>query len=229
KVATTAWSREGGTVRLALALLIPLSAALLQGTVAPLIAIGAARPSLPILVAGCWAVAAGAREAVWWAFLGGLASDLLSGGPLGAFALASLPPVAVVFSALTARLYDLEIVRGDYYHDLSEQNRILRLPVAAERGGITDRRGYVLARNVPGFAVSVIPVDLPRPRETELFQRLGAVLGLPSDAVGDAVRTQRQRNPYEPVRISKTPVPREIAFAITERAELFPGVRVDPE
>src|SRR5207245_6563825 len=34
---------------------------------------------------------------------------------------------------------------------------------------------------------------------------------------------------YEPVRISKTPVPREIAFAITERAELFPGVRVDPE
>src|SRR3989442_13218673 len=95
-MATTAWSREGGPVRLALAVLIPLSAALLQGTVAPLIAIGAARPSLPILVAGCWAVAAGAREAVWWAFLGGLASDLLSGGPLGAFALASLPPVAAI-------------------------------------------------------------------------------------------------------------------------------------
>jgi cell shape-determining protein MreD len=33
---------------------------------------------------------------VWWAFLGGLASDLISGGPLGAFALASLPPVAVI-------------------------------------------------------------------------------------------------------------------------------------
>ena len=83
-------------MRLALAVLIPLSAALLQGTVAPLIAIGGARPLLPILVAGSWAVAAGAREAVWWAFLGGLASDLLSGGPLGAFALASLPPVAAI-------------------------------------------------------------------------------------------------------------------------------------
>jgi cell shape-determining protein MreD len=33
---------------------------------------------------------------VWWAFLGGIASDLLSGGPLGAFALASLPPVAAI-------------------------------------------------------------------------------------------------------------------------------------
>jgi rod shape-determining protein MreD len=41
-------------------------------------------------------VAAGAREAVWWAFLSGLVTDLISGGPLGAFALASLPPVAAI-------------------------------------------------------------------------------------------------------------------------------------
>src|SRR5207248_2375605 len=44
--------------------------------------------------AASWAVAAGPREAVWWAFLGGLAADLLSGGPLGALALAGLLPVA---------------------------------------------------------------------------------------------------------------------------------------
>ena len=86
----------------------------------------------------------------------------------------------VIFSALTARLYDLEIVRGDYYHQLSEQNRIVRLPVPAERGGIVDRSGYVLARNIPGFAVSVIPVDLPRTREEELSQRLGSLLDVSS-------------------------------------------------
>jgi rod shape-determining protein MreD len=83
-------------MRLLLGVLIPLAAALLQGTVAPLIAVGGARPSLPILVAASWSVAAGAREGVWWAFLGGLVSDLISAGPLGAFALASLPPVAAV-------------------------------------------------------------------------------------------------------------------------------------
>jgi rod shape-determining protein MreD len=83
-------------MRLAVGVLIPLVAALLQGTVAPLITVGGARPSLPILVAASWSVAAGAREGVWWAFLGGLVSDLISAGPLGAFALASLPPVAVV-------------------------------------------------------------------------------------------------------------------------------------
>jgi penicillin-binding protein 2 len=137
--------------------------------------------------------------------------------------------IIVIFSGLTARLYDLEIVRGDYYHQLSEQNRIVRLPVPAERGGIVDRSGYVLARNIPGFAVSVIPVDLPRTREEELSQRLGSLLDVSSESVGADIRAQRIRNPYEPVRISKTPVPREIALAVTERAELFPGVRVDPE
>ncbi len=137
--------------------------------------------------------------------------------------------IFLVFSTLTVRLYDLEILRGDYYHVLSEQNRIVRLPVLAERGGIVDRTGYVLARNIPGFAISVIPVDLPRTLEEELSQRLGSLLTLPSDSVGETIRAQRIRNPYEPVRISKTPVPREIALAVTERAELFPGVRVDPE
>lgn len=83
-------------MRVVLALAVPVLAALLQGSVAPLIAIGGARPSLVVLAAGSWSVAAGAREAVWWAFVGGLASDLLSGGPLGAQALAALPAVAAI-------------------------------------------------------------------------------------------------------------------------------------
>jgi rod shape-determining protein MreD len=83
-------------VRVALAVVVPLVAALLQGSVVPFIAIAGARPNLVVLAAASWAVAAGAREAVWWAFLGGLAADLLSGGPLGATPFAALIPVAAV-------------------------------------------------------------------------------------------------------------------------------------
>jgi rod shape-determining protein MreD len=83
-------------VRVALAIAIPLAAALLQSAVVPFISVGGARPNLPFLVAGAWSLAAGAGEGVWWAFVGGLAADLLSGGPLGAFAVASLPPVAAI-------------------------------------------------------------------------------------------------------------------------------------
>lgn len=83
-------------MRVALAAVVPLVAALLQGSVVPFVAIAGSRPNLVILAAASWAVAAGAREAVWWAFLGGIAADLLSGGPLGATALAALLPVAAV-------------------------------------------------------------------------------------------------------------------------------------
>jgi rod shape-determining protein MreD len=83
-------------LRIALAIGVPLAAALLQGSVIPFLAIGGARPNMPLLVAASWSLAAGAGEAVWWAFLGGVAADLLSGGPLGAFAIALLPPVAAI-------------------------------------------------------------------------------------------------------------------------------------
>jgi rod shape-determining protein MreD len=88
--------QEEGSVRFALAIAIPLAAALLQGSVVPFLSIAGARPNLPVLAAASWSVAAGAREAVWWAFVGGLAADLLSGGPPGALALASLLPVAAI-------------------------------------------------------------------------------------------------------------------------------------
>lgn len=83
-------------MRIALALAVPLAAALLQGAIGPLAVVGGAFPNMPILVAASWSVAAGAREGLWWAFIAGLATDLLSGGPLGAFTVASLPGVLLV-------------------------------------------------------------------------------------------------------------------------------------
>ena len=83
-------------MRVALAIALPVLAALLQAAIVPFIAAGDVRPNLPLLVAASWAVAAGAAEACWWAFVGGIAADLLSGGPLGAFAVASLPAGAGV-------------------------------------------------------------------------------------------------------------------------------------
>lgn len=83
-------------MRVAVGIAVPLVAALLQGSLVPFVAVAGARPNLVLLVAASWSVAAGAREAVWWAFLGGVAADLLSGGPLGSQALAALIPVAAV-------------------------------------------------------------------------------------------------------------------------------------
>jgi penicillin-binding protein 2 len=137
--------------------------------------------------------------------------------------------IVLVFTGLTVRLWDLQVVSGSHYRDLAEQNRVLRLPVEAERGTIVDRNGKVLARNLPGFAVTVIPVDLPRAQQADLARRLGSLVARDPKDVSAAIDAQRVRNPYEPVKISLRPVPRDVALLLSERGEMFPGVRVEAE
>jgi penicillin-binding protein 2 len=137
--------------------------------------------------------------------------------------------IVIIFTGLTVRLWDLQLVNGGHYRDLAEQNRVLRLPVEAERGMIVDRNGKVLARNLPGFAVTVIPVDLPRAKQAALAQSLGVLVGREPSDVSKAIDAQRVRNPYEPVKISLRPVARDVALLLTERGEMFPGVRVEAE
>jgi rod shape-determining protein MreD len=83
-------------VRAALAIAVPLVAALIQGGVAGLMTVEGAFPSFPLLVAASWSLAAGAGEGLWWAFVAGIATDVLSGGPLGAFTVAALPGTLLV-------------------------------------------------------------------------------------------------------------------------------------
>ncbi len=47
-------------------------------------------------------------------------------------------------SVLIARLFDLQIIKGEYYRKLSEGNRIERIKIKAERGKILSRGGEVL-------------------------------------------------------------------------------------
>lgn len=135
----------------------------------------------------------------------------------------------LLLGMLTARLWDLQVTNGARYRALAEDNRILRLPVTADRGIIVDRNGTILVRNIPGFAVSIVPVDLPRVREIDVAGRLGALVGREGQEILELIAAQRVRNPYEPVKVSTKPIPREVALLLAERAEAYPGVRIDAE
>jgi rod shape-determining protein MreD len=150
-------------VRVALAIVVPLVAALLQGSVVPFIALAGARPNLVLLAAASWAVAAGAREAVWWAFLGGIAVDLLSGGPLGATALAALIPVAAVGLAEDP-LRPRSIVSG-----------AVLVGVASLAGAVL----YVLILAIAGSAVGDLPLLVASAVSTGIYNGLLAIATYP--------------------------------------------------
>jgi rod shape-determining protein MreD len=90
-------------MRIALAVAIPVLAAALQAGLAYNVAIGEARPDLVGLVVVGWALLTGAPQGAWWAFVGGLAADLWSGGPFGANTV-SLLPIGAAFGAWERQL-----------------------------------------------------------------------------------------------------------------------------
>jgi penicillin-binding protein 2 len=59
-------------------------------------------------------------------------------------------------------LFWLQVVRYEAYHAQAEDNRIAVVPVAPNRGVITDRNGQVMARNYSAYTLEVTPSKLGR-------------------------------------------------------------------
>jgi penicillin-binding protein 2 len=74
-----------------------------------------------------------------------------------------------VLGLLHMRLVDLQIVHGAEWRDLAENNRLRRLPMPGPRGWIYDRRGDVLAENVPSWELLLFPDEADDLDSTGLF------------------------------------------------------------
>jgi len=90
-------------------LAILISAALLQATLSPFIKISEVHPDLVFVLVIGWVVLRGLEEGLFWALIGGLSLDLLSGAPFGVFTLSMLL-VALTSSLFHGRLFGSSIV-----------------------------------------------------------------------------------------------------------------------
>jgi rod shape-determining protein MreD len=84
-------------------------AAAVQSTFAPQIQILGGRPDLVFLLVFSWSVNAKLDESVTWAFVGGIAQDLLSALPTGTSTLGMIPVVFFIGS-LNRQLYNVGLV-----------------------------------------------------------------------------------------------------------------------
>jgi penicillin-binding protein 2 len=63
---------------------------------------------------------------------------------------------------LLAKTFHLQIVEGDYWREMADENRIRSYPIEPLRGVIYDRNMTPLAINVPKLDLVVIPADLAK-------------------------------------------------------------------
>ncbi|MCS7093515.1 MAG: penicillin-binding transpeptidase domain-containing protein [Patescibacteria group bacterium] len=69
---------------------------------------------------------------------------------------------------LIARLFQLTIVKGSYYQELAQKNRIRELIIEPERGEIVDRQGLTLARNEK---IDISRLKIPKKDQERFFSR----------------------------------------------------------
>jgi penicillin-binding protein 2 len=135
--------------------------------------------------------------------------------------------VVLVVTTLGLRLFDLQVARGGYFTGLSEAQRTHTQPVKTSRGLIYDRKGRLLADNVPTFAVKIRPADLPAEERTNVATRLGELLDMPVESIIETI-DRNVSSSFDLVRI-KSDIPTETARVIAQEHLQLPGVYVEVE
>ncbi|MGH9005187.1 MAG: peptidoglycan D,D-transpeptidase FtsI family protein, partial [Acidimicrobiia bacterium] len=91
---------------------------------------------------------------------------------------AFLVVMAVAFSAVVARLTQVQAVSAATYAEKGTDQRVRRIALAAERGSVFDRRGIDLALSVSQLTVWANPRVVPDADVEDYAAKLAPVLGL---------------------------------------------------
>jgi len=133
--------------------------------------------------------------------------------------------ILLLLGALFARMFWLQVVRHDYFSELSQGNRIRIDPIPPPRGLILDRRGEPLALNRPAYQL-----ELTREQTPDLDDTLARLVQLGLIAPEDLERTHRlitARRPFDAVPIRLQLSEEELARFAVHRPD-FPGVEIRP-
>ncbi len=138
--------------------------------------------------------------------------------------------ILVFVSILFSRIAWLQIVKGSYYYDMAEGNRIRVERVEARRGVIYDKDMKPLVRNAANFLLYFIPVDLPK-KENEKNNLLTDVSSILGDLSVDDMKQELSKvkegslEAYQPLFI-KDNIEYEKAIKLYLASEEMPGVVV---
>jgi penicillin-binding protein 2 len=135
---------------------------------------------------------------------------------------------AVLLLAVAGRLFYLQVLRYQYYSELSQGNRIRTEPIPPSRGLILDRNGLVLADNAPAFNLELVREQVGNMKAVDatLAQLVGIGV-LRAEEVNAIHRTIQSHKVYESVPIKLQMDEEEMARFAVHRFQ-FSGVDIHP-
>jgi penicillin-binding protein 2 len=136
--------------------------------------------------------------------------------------------IFLLLALLGVRLYYLQLVRGQYYAEIAQNQRIRLLPIPAPRGVIFDREGHPLVDSRPIYNVILWREDLRDRKLTSLVKPLSDALGIDSGILRDRFEQISSQPAFESILVKQDAEPGDIAWVEAHELE-FPELRVEQQ
>src|SRR5882724_2961935 len=137
--------------------------------------------------------------------------------------------IILLLALLGIRLYYLQLVRGQYYAEIAQNQRIRLLPIPAPRGDILANDGKTaLANSNPIYNVILSREDLRDRKLISLAKPLAEALGVDGDILLDRFEQIGSQPAFESILVKQDASPGDIAWVEAHELE-FPELRVEQQ
>ncbi len=89
----------------------------------------------------------------------------------------------LIFSIFALRLFQLQVLKGDYYWRKAEKNRIQYFYIPAPRGRIFDRKSRKLAGNQPVYSLYIASRGLSVEEKNKIVKKLSRITGRSRESI----------------------------------------------
>jgi len=132
----------------------------------------------------------------------------------------------VLLTLLGIRLYNLQVVEGQYYADRAENQRIRLIPIPAPRGAVFDRNGKILVDSRPTYNVVLSNEPIKKINVNDRVDDYAKGLELEPKWVVDRLNTLKKQNDFETMVLKENATMQDIAWVEAHSLE-YPELRVE--
>ena len=134
----------------------------------------------------------------------------------------------ILFALIFFRLWYLQVLSGDQYRAVANDNRVSEITLDAPRGQILDANGKILAKNRTAPALQIRKAELPSDKadRKRVVERLGRAAEMKPAEIRRQIRKQTKVSLASPVTLQRD-VSEKLVFFLAENQEKFPGVSVE--
>lgn len=132
----------------------------------------------------------------------------------------------VLLTILGVRLYYLQIVKGDYYAEKAENQRIRLIPIPAPRGAIFDRNGKILVDSRSTYNITLANEPLKKIDVSERVPDYARGLSLEPQFVSERLNLIKKQPGFETMVLKENASIQDITWVESHSME-YPELRVE--